>query len=82
MSHCMEAKKYIRNIASKDEFKSLLDNVILSNEERLVLEMVFGSKKTILDASMELNIARSTCRRYASNGLTQIYKFLTKIGEI
>lgn len=82
MTECSEVKKYIRNIASKSEFYNLIDNVILSREEKIALEIIFCFRKTLLDVSKELNVAISTARRYVVSGLMQVHKFLRSIGEL
>ena len=74
--HILTRKKLV-DIAEVKEFNQVLDLIILTPEERKIMELHYLQGKSLLEISFELNYAEVTICRKHQKILRKISKVLT-----
>ena len=70
-----ETRKKLKGISSIDEFRSILERTMLSNEEKQILILYYKEKKSLAYIADELGMSETTVKR-------KHRKMLMKLGSI
>ena len=72
MTEHISTRKAIRNISDKKKFKEMLDKVILTEEERQIMELHYLKGMSLLQISYQLDYAEVTISRKHKKILNKI----------
>ena len=70
-----ETRKKLKGISSVDEFRSILERTMLSDEEKQILILYYKEKKSLAYIADELGMSETTVKR-------KHRKMLMKLGSI
>lgn len=70
-----ETRKKLKGISSVDEFRSILERTMLSDEEKQILILYYKEKKSLAYIADELGMSETTVKR-------KHRKILMKLGRV
>lgn len=70
-----ETRKKLKGISSVDEFRSILERTMLSDEEKQILILYYKEKKSLAYIADELGMSETTVKR-------KHRKMLMKLGSV
>lgn len=71
----VETRKKLKGISSVDEFRSILERTMLSEEEKQILILYYKEKKSLAYIADELGMSETTVKR-------KHRKMLMKLGSV
>lgn len=69
-----EVKERLRNIVTVSEFEDLIDQIMLSDEEKQILRMIYKDKKTISYIADTIGLSERSVKKKHSKALLKIGK--------